>query len=202
MVSAAYHWVDAYLKFLTLQRGKGAFYWGVGLLICFIAPDGSSSWGFNNVAALILAILGFVHTCAARIPSLASHARDAAMPLCCQLQDHQGDAASPRAWRGEPVRGGRAGRARHAADGREHEQHEPVDGPRQQQRWAQIAGAWPFHAAGCIAGHCASMLLVRRRLRSTAYPHPRRRRCRRAPRASKRRASDAAVGDPARLTLQ
>merc|ERR1740117_945471 len=65
IVSAAYHWVDTYLKFLTVQRGKGAFYWAVGLLICFIAPDGTRNWGVNNVAALILAILGFVHTYAA-----------------------------------------------------------------------------------------------------------------------------------------
>lgn len=46
----------------TAQRGKGMFYWGVGLLICFIAPDGTRDWGINNVAALVLAILGFIHT--------------------------------------------------------------------------------------------------------------------------------------------
>ena len=46
----------------TAQRGKGMFYWGVGLLICFIAPDGTRDWGVNNVAALVLAILGFIHT--------------------------------------------------------------------------------------------------------------------------------------------
>jgi len=61
-LSVAYHWIDVYLKFLTVQRGKGAFYWGVGLLVLFIGPDGSSKWGLNNVAALFLALVGFLHT--------------------------------------------------------------------------------------------------------------------------------------------
>uniref|UniRef100_A0A7S0LKQ8 Uncharacterized protein n=1 Tax=Coccolithus braarudii TaxID=221442 RepID=A0A7S0LKQ8_9EUKA len=60
--AAAFQWIDFYLKFLTLQRGKGAFYWGVGLLVLFIGPDGSSKWGLNNVAALFLALVGFLHT--------------------------------------------------------------------------------------------------------------------------------------------
>ena len=44
------------------QRGKGAFYWGVGLLVLYIGPDGTSHWGLNNVAALIVTIVGFFHT--------------------------------------------------------------------------------------------------------------------------------------------
>ena len=47
---------------LDSQRGKGAFYWGVGLLVLFIGPDSDSSWGLNNVAALFLAVVGFLHT--------------------------------------------------------------------------------------------------------------------------------------------
>lgn len=62
LLSVAYNWIDIYLKFLTIQRGKGAFYWGVGLLVLFIGPDGSSTWGLNNVAALFLALVGFLHT--------------------------------------------------------------------------------------------------------------------------------------------
>ena len=60
--SAAYYTVDVYLKFMTFQRGKGMFYWGVGLLILYIGPVGTSAWGLNNVAALCLAIVGALHT--------------------------------------------------------------------------------------------------------------------------------------------
>jgi len=62
MVSAAYQQIDVYLKFMTLQRGKGLYYLGVGLLVLYIGPDGTSSWGLNNVAALLLAIIGVSHT--------------------------------------------------------------------------------------------------------------------------------------------
>mmetsp|Transcript_46514 Transcript_46514/g.101050 ORF Transcript_46514/g.101050 Transcript_46514/m.101050 type:complete len:216 (-) Transcript_46514:146-793(-) len=62
VMSAVYCWIDIYLKFLTLQRGKGAFYWFVGLLILFISPDGTEHWGPNNCAALVLAFVGFLHT--------------------------------------------------------------------------------------------------------------------------------------------
>uniref|UniRef100_A0A6T0BU72 Uncharacterized protein n=1 Tax=Chrysotila carterae TaxID=13221 RepID=A0A6T0BU72_CHRCT len=62
LISAAYSWIGIYLKFLTLQRGKGAFYWGVGLMVLFISPDNTSKWGLNNVAALVLAFVGFLHT--------------------------------------------------------------------------------------------------------------------------------------------
>ena len=63
-ISKFYHWIDTYLKFLTLQRGKGAFYLGVGLLVCFMSPSGSSqpAVGVNNVAAIFLAVVGFLHT--------------------------------------------------------------------------------------------------------------------------------------------
>lgn len=66
-ISKFYRWIDTYLKFLTLQRGKGAFYLGVGLLVCFMTPTGTGvgPFGVNNVAAIILAIVGFVHTCVA-----------------------------------------------------------------------------------------------------------------------------------------
>ena len=93
LVSAAYGWIDKYLKFLTLQvrlkfysihrafllsthtasvllspsqRGKGIFYLGVGILVFFMAPDGKSTWvgkwGVTNVAAMVLAIVGGMHT--------------------------------------------------------------------------------------------------------------------------------------------
>jgi len=62
-----YEWINMYVKFLTLQRGKGAFYLGVGLLTFFIGPNmGQSSWtgqwGVMNIAALMLAVVGWVHT--------------------------------------------------------------------------------------------------------------------------------------------
>ena len=64
IVSIAYDWVDTYLKFLTLQRGKGAFFMGIGILVFFIWPEGDQGrlvWGVNNVSALMLAIVGGVH---------------------------------------------------------------------------------------------------------------------------------------------
>lgn len=99
LVSAAYHLIDVYMKFMTLQRGKGLFYMGVGLLVLYIAPMASSVWGLNNIAALFLAIIGFSHTCAP--PSCAAH--------CCGVTRHppayQSSASSARApslflWRG------------------------------------------------------------------------------------------------------
>ena len=54
--------------FLCPQRGKGIFYLGVGLLVLFMSAKtttetGTSTyWGVNNVAALFLAIVGFLHT--------------------------------------------------------------------------------------------------------------------------------------------
>ena len=64
--AAAFDWIDFYLKFLTFQRGKGMFYACVGLLVFFIGPSGEnndgSHWGVNNVAALLLATIGFLHT--------------------------------------------------------------------------------------------------------------------------------------------
>merc|ERR1712070_991485 len=56
-----YGWIDKYLKFMTLQRGKGAFYLGVGLLVVFMSPT-TSVLGVNNVAAIFLAVVGFLHT--------------------------------------------------------------------------------------------------------------------------------------------
>jgi hypothetical protein len=52
-----------YLKFLTAQRGKGLFYLGVGILVLFMKPNSEqmSGWGINNVAALVLAIVGSFH---------------------------------------------------------------------------------------------------------------------------------------------
>ena len=66
-IADAYEWIDIYLKFMTLQRGKGMFYLGVGALVFFIGPEGHSSnwvqpWGVNNVAALCLAAMGVIHT--------------------------------------------------------------------------------------------------------------------------------------------
>ena len=66
-IAYAYEWIDIYLKFMTLQRGKGMFYLGVGALVFFIGPEGHSSnwvqpWGVNNVAALCLAAMGVIHT--------------------------------------------------------------------------------------------------------------------------------------------
>ena len=43
------------------QRGKGAFYLGVGILVCFMSPD-NSVFGVNNIAAIVLAIVGGLHT--------------------------------------------------------------------------------------------------------------------------------------------
>lgn len=52
LVSVLYGVLDKYTKFLTAQRGKGCFYLGVGLLICFMRPtswEGAFSvWGVNN----------------------------------------------------------------------------------------------------------------------------------------------------------
>lgn len=86
LVSALYGFIDREIKFLTLQRGKGIFYVGVGLLVFFIAPSESEKcttpkasngttavrqcvtehyilhWGVINVAALILMTVGIVHT--------------------------------------------------------------------------------------------------------------------------------------------
>ena len=68
-VAAFYTWIDTYLKFLTLQRGKGAFYLGAGILTFFMGTCGTTEgscswkgWGVTNVAALYLAIVGFLHT--------------------------------------------------------------------------------------------------------------------------------------------
>ena len=88
-VSAVYGLVDEYLKFLTLQRGKGAFYFFVGLLVFFMAPVSGEvcteevvavpganqthvsrtcstphyliNIGVINIAALILASVGIMH---------------------------------------------------------------------------------------------------------------------------------------------
>jgi len=79
MISAAYQLIDVYLKFMTLQRGKGLFYLGVGLLVLYISPDGTSSWGRNNVAALFLAAIGASHTCVA--PATPSYALEQRWPL-------------------------------------------------------------------------------------------------------------------------
>jgi len=63
-----YQLVDIYLKFLTLQRGKGLFYMGVGLLCFFIAPSGTGSagifgrWGVMNFSSMLLAAVGGAHT--------------------------------------------------------------------------------------------------------------------------------------------
>ena len=62
-IARFYQWIDKYLKFLTLQRGKGAFYLGVGLLVVFMSPT-TSTVGINNIAAIFLAVVGFLHTCA------------------------------------------------------------------------------------------------------------------------------------------
>ena len=57
---------------MCAQRGKGLFYLGVGILVFFISPktigEGTITesimghWGVNNVAALVLAIVGGLHT--------------------------------------------------------------------------------------------------------------------------------------------
>jgi len=58
--------IDVYLKFLTLQRGKGLFYMGVGLLCFFIAPNVKAGWvgrwGVMNVSSMALAAVGGAHT--------------------------------------------------------------------------------------------------------------------------------------------
>jgi len=85
LISILYGLIDREIKFLTLQRGKGLFYVGVGLLVFFIAPSESEKcttsraangtvavrqcatehyifhWGVINVAALILMFVGTVH---------------------------------------------------------------------------------------------------------------------------------------------
>jgi len=84
-VSAIYALIDKEMKFLTFQTGKGIFYFGVGLLLFFIEPQESRicrtvgatntshghtecrtphysvHWGVINVAALLIAIVGFLH---------------------------------------------------------------------------------------------------------------------------------------------
>ena len=68
-ISAAYDWIDRYLKFLTLQRGKGCFYLGVGLLVVFMDPSGNDAngrpivikFGITNISALVLAVVGVLH---------------------------------------------------------------------------------------------------------------------------------------------
>ena len=62
IIKRAYDWIDIYLKFLTLQRGKGLFYCGVGVLVFFIGT-GNGGWGLNNAAAMFLFIDGGIHTC-------------------------------------------------------------------------------------------------------------------------------------------
>lgn len=85
LVSAIYDLIDTYLKFLTLQTGKGLFYFGIGLLVFFMGPVPSEkcvqqlatngtetmicstpnyvfNWGVTNVAALVLSIVGVLHT--------------------------------------------------------------------------------------------------------------------------------------------
>jgi glucose dehydrogenase len=66
LTAVAYQAIEVYLKFLTLQRGKGIFYVGVGLLVFFIAPAGNEKdwfhWGVINVAALVLIAVGILHT--------------------------------------------------------------------------------------------------------------------------------------------
>ena len=61
IIKRAYEWIDIYLKFLTLQRGKGLFYCGVGVLVFFIGT-GNGGWGLNNAAAIFLFIDGGIHT--------------------------------------------------------------------------------------------------------------------------------------------
>jgi hypothetical protein len=104
MVSAAYQQIDVYLKFMTLQRGKGLYYLGVGLLVLYIGPDGTSSWGLNNVAALLLAIIGVSHTCGippSRARPPPPRPRQPPYPprprTPLQLQAHQGVGPRPRA---------------------------------------------------------------------------------------------------------
>ena len=62
IIKRAYDLIDIYLKFLTLQRGKGLFYCGVGVLVFFIGT-GDGGWGLNNAAAILLFIDGGIHTC-------------------------------------------------------------------------------------------------------------------------------------------
>mmetsp|Transcript_7377 Transcript_7377/g.12418 ORF Transcript_7377/g.12418 Transcript_7377/m.12418 type:complete len:205 (+) Transcript_7377:36-650(+) len=59
-----YEWIEIYLRFLTVQRGKGASYLGVALLVFCIGPQDEQNrrgWGVNNVAAVCLAIVGVMH---------------------------------------------------------------------------------------------------------------------------------------------
>ena len=45
------------------QRGKGLFYCGVGILVFFMGPNNTTwHWGVNNIAALVLALVGALHT--------------------------------------------------------------------------------------------------------------------------------------------
>lgn len=60
-IKKVYDLIDIYLKFLTLQRGKGLFYCGVGVLVFFIGT-GDGGWGLNNAAAMLLFIDGGIHT--------------------------------------------------------------------------------------------------------------------------------------------
>jgi len=60
-IKRVYDLIDIYLKFLTLQRGKGLFYCGVGVLVFFIGT-GDGGWGLNNAAAMLLFIDGGIHT--------------------------------------------------------------------------------------------------------------------------------------------
>lgn len=63
-IKRVYDLIDIYIKFLTLQRGKGLFYCGVGVLVFFIGT-GDGGWGLNNAAAMLLFIDGGIHTCVA-----------------------------------------------------------------------------------------------------------------------------------------
>jgi len=65
--AAVYTWYEQYLKFLTVQRAKGLTYVCISLLIFCIGPKYDTSkqwmapWGFNNVAAIVLASAGVLH---------------------------------------------------------------------------------------------------------------------------------------------
>ena len=64
---AAWQWVIVYLKFLTLQRGKGFFYLGVGILVFVISPIDRGALfdiGIVNIAGAILAGVSLLHMCA------------------------------------------------------------------------------------------------------------------------------------------
>jgi len=101
-ISAAYELVQLYLKFLTLQRSKGVFYLGVGLLLFFIGPhcDQWVCFGVINWAAQCLIAAGLLHACAARESPRAidSGAAPCAKGRCCGAGCGSGDGsrASPR----------------------------------------------------------------------------------------------------------